>query len=137
MCDLKSDKNELRKLKIANLSLARKLKTEQRKRQRIVKRLQDSSKTPKRSTEKLMDSAGLTGAQKDKVRNEIIFGNVVAAQLREKKREHTKTTISGLHMLLAGRIIRKYRYHFKFITGWTNVFRLFLAAKKRKQPSIK
>ncbi|KAH3774401.1 hypothetical protein DPMN_175783 [Dreissena polymorpha] len=50
-----------------------------------MKRFQSSPRTPRSSAEKLMNRAGLTPAQKDKVRKEIIFGNVLSAQLRSKK----------------------------------------------------
>ncbi|XP_052257645.1 uncharacterized protein LOC127862523 [Dreissena polymorpha] len=108
--ELKRAKKEITELKRANIDLARKLKTEQRKRQRFMKRFQSSPQTPRSSAEKLMNRAGLTPAQKDKVRKEIIFGNVLSAQLRSKMEEHTKASINQLHRIVAGKIIRKYRF---------------------------
>lgn len=93
-------------LKKANIELAKKLKTEQRKRQRIVKRLQ---KSPRSKAEHLMKDIGLTSAQKDKIRKELVFSNVIVAQLHEKKNEQTKATVGSMHMLVAGQILRKYK----------------------------
>jgi hypothetical protein len=96
-------------LKKANIELAKKLKTEQRKRRNIVKRLQKSPRTPKSKAEHLMKDIGLTSAQKDKIRKEFVIINVIAAQLHEKKNEQTKATVGSMHMLVAGQILRKYR----------------------------
>ncbi|WAR16584.1 hypothetical protein MAR_031178, partial [Mya arenaria] len=110
--ELKRANQQLKELKMANLNLTRKLKTEQRRRQRMTKRLQDSPKKPRSSTEKLMNRAGLTTIQKNKVRKEIVFGNVVAAQLQAKAKEYNKATIRRLQKLIAGKIIKKYKCRF-------------------------
>ncbi|WAR02977.1 hypothetical protein MAR_009535, partial [Mya arenaria] len=78
----------------------------------MTKRLQDSPKTQRSSTEKLMNRVGLTTIQKNKVRKEIVFGNVVAAQLQAKAKEYNKATIRRLHKLIAGKIIKKYKCRF-------------------------
>jgi hypothetical protein len=101
----------IQELKRNNIDLARKLKTEQRRRQRLVKRLNGSPRTPKSKSENVMNTAGLTEIQKNTVRREILFGNIVGEQLRNKKESRSKSTMKGLHMAVAGQIIRKYRAH--------------------------
>lgn len=71
--------------------------------------LQRSPSTSKSRSENLMNRAGLTKTQKDKVRREILFGNVVAEQLREKRTAYNEGTVSVLHRLVAGRILSKYK----------------------------
>jgi len=107
--DLKEAKQTITDLKVENIELARRLKSEQKKRQRMIKRLQRSPQTPRSKTEELIKTAGLTAMQKKTVRKEILFGNIVAQQIKEKTDEHTKATIGQLHMTIAGKIIRKYR----------------------------
>ena len=62
--DLNKAKQTITDLKLENIELARKLKSEQKKRQRIVKRLQRSPQTPRSMTESLMNTVCLTETQK-------------------------------------------------------------------------
>lgn len=107
--ELKQANKTIVELKKLNLDLARKLKTEQRKRQRVVKRLQTAPDTPRRETEKIMRTADMTKPQRDKVRKAILFGNVIAHQLRKKTEQSNKGSIREIHRLVAGQILKKYR----------------------------
>lgn len=106
---LKQAKDTISKLKNENIELAKKLKTEQRRRQRMVKRLKKSPNTPRSKAEHLMNSAGLTRPQKDKVRKSIIFGDVVTNQLRINKINPRKASVNNVSKLAAGKIVKKYR----------------------------
>ena len=57
--ELKSAKQTIAALKKYNIELSRKLKSEQRRRQRMIKRLQGSPRTPKSKAEIVMNEAGL------------------------------------------------------------------------------
>ena len=105
----------IKNLQTEKANMLRKYKSAQRAIQRMKvsslkqNKSNDEIMTPRKETETLMKEANLTNEQKLKIRKPLLFGNVLAHNIKSSKENANSEKVKSIHRVVSGKIIRKYR----------------------------
>ena len=116
----KNRENKELQLEVENLrkkyrKTLKRLQRVKRKDKHHTKKVQDeilvdsTNHTPKRKTDALILSAGLTKNQSEKVRKQLLFANIVQTELKKNRRRVKRGERGILSGLIGGKIISKYK----------------------------
>lgn len=104
---LKSANTKLRRIIKLNIESNKKVRTLQRKLQRLQKpKSRENNMTPRRKTAMFMKSSGLRG---EHIRRQLLVGNVLLHQIKTSADKCDKKKRHGVYSAAAGDILRKYR----------------------------
>lgn len=98
--DITNAKSKIKSLEIDRDKAKRKLKSVQRSIQRLRQRIEQSkvqNLTPRKETENIMKEANLTKNQRNKIRKQLLLGNVLVREIREAKKNTPASKKSSLH----------------------------------------
>ena len=95
----KGAKSKIKSLEIDRDKAKRKLKSAQRSIQRLRQRIEQSkvqNLPPRKETENIMKEANLTKNQRNKIRKQLLLGNVLVREIREAKKNTPASKKSSL-----------------------------------------
>lgn len=104
---LRNANTSLKELKLENEILKRKVKTTQRKMQRIKK--SNTPMTPKSKTESMMKNAGIRKGKGDRVRKQLLMSNVISAEMADKVKVKSLQMKRRVYGTVVGNLLLKYR----------------------------
>jgi uncharacterized protein (DUF3084 family) len=102
--DITNAKSKIKSLEIDREKAKRKLKSAQRSKQRLRQTIEQSkvqNLTPKKETENIMKEANLTKNQRNKIRKQLLLGNVLVREIREAKKNTPASKKSSLHRIIS------------------------------------
>jgi len=106
---------EVENLRKKNRKTLKRLQRVKRKDKHQTQRVQDdilvdsTNHTPKRKTDALILSAGLTKNQSEKVKKQLLFANIVQTELQNNRQSVKRGERGILSGLIGGKIISKYK----------------------------
>lgn len=107
---LKKANEKMRKIIHENIEIKRKLKTTQRRLQRLRKKKQPQNNlTPRSKTNASLRSSGLSKPNAEKIRKQLLFGNVIMHEMNKMSARGNNLQRKQLYASVAGSIVQKYR----------------------------
>ncbi len=104
----RSKENVIKRLREKNDSLQRRLKTTQKRLQRLNSPPNATPETPRRATDAFIRSMGLQQKITSRARKQLLFRNVLIRELRSKTQK-SDSSRKAVFKAVTGRIIAKYR----------------------------
>lgn len=131
--------SRIRLLEQERSKLMKKYKTTQRSLQRLKKKEQipstNKESTPRKQTEQLMQTTGLSEIQKQRIRKSLLLSNVIINEVKTTKQQTPKGKVKALHRIISGKIARKYKC-IKMISARTGLCRHRLGKSNNKHHQV-